>query len=254
MSPAQEIAGADLPPPPTPGPPRLALFADLDGTLAPLEIAPDAVVPRASLTRLLEKLSERLEGRLAVVSGRSLPEVDRIVEGVVTPVGAVHGLVRRLAGGEVWEATDAGRVPEAVAAFRALQQAETGLLVEDKGSATALHFRRSPGAAEACAELAGRLAATLGLNIQAGDHVVELRAPGPDKGDTVRAFMAEPPFRGAVPVFIGDDLTDEAGFAAAAELGGWGVIVGSRRPTRARYGLADVDGALAWLSELAAAP
>jgi trehalose 6-phosphate phosphatase len=125
--------------------------------------------------------------------------------------------------------------------------------VEDKGASAALHYRGSPGAAEACTDLAERLSHTLALQVQAGDHVVELRPPGPDKGDAVRAFMAEAPFAGATPVFIGDDFTDEAGFAAVRDLGGWGVIVGSRRPTRALYALPNVDGALSWLTSLAQA-
>ena len=85
------------------------------------------------------------------------------------------------------------------------------------------------------------------LGLQQGDMVVELRAPGPDKGDAVRAFMTEAPFAGATPVFLGDDLTDEDGFIAATALGGYGVIVGARRPTAARYGLADVEAAADWL-------
>ncbi len=77
--------------------------------------------------------------------------------------------------------------------------------------------------------------------------VVELRRPGPNKGDAVRAFMAEPPFAGAVPLFLGDDLTDEAGFAAVHDMGGYGVIVGPRRPTCALYALESVSAARAWL-------
>jgi trehalose 6-phosphate phosphatase len=190
-----------------------------------------------------------------VVSGRALGDIDRVLEGQVRAVGAVHGLVRRTASGVIEETAKASRTPEAVAAFKALAKADPGLLVEDKGAAVALHYRGSPKAQEACRELASRLAAALGLGIQEGDHVIELRAPGSDKGGAIRAFLCEPPFRGHTPVFLGDDLTDEAGFAAVAELGGYAVIVGPRRPTRAAYALADVAGVHAWLrSLLQAAP
>jgi trehalose 6-phosphate phosphatase len=85
--------------------------------------------------------------------------------------------------------------------------------------------------------------------------VVEVRAPGPDKGTAVEAFMAEGPFAGHAPIYLGDDLTDEDGFRAAQALGGFGVVVGARRPTSASYALADVEAARAWLTAaLDAAP
>jgi trehalose 6-phosphate phosphatase len=244
---------ADLPPPPALDPARTAVFADLDGTLAAIEAAPSAVMPQSARTEILTRLSRALDGRFAVISGRELADLDRILEGAVTPIAAVHGLVRREPSGEVRRAGGASRAPEAVAAFRALARAKRGLLVEDKGAAAALHYRGAPGAGGACRELAGRLGKALGLEIQEGDHVVELRAQGPDKGDAIRAFMSEPPFAGSTPVFVGDDLTDEAGFAAVRELGGWGVIVGRRRPTRALYALGTVNDALSWLAAVAPA-
>ena len=81
--------------------------------------------------------------------------------------------------------------------------------------------------------------------------VVELKGPGPNKGDAVRAFMGEAPFAGHAPVFIGDDLTDEDGFEAVQALGGYGVIVGARRPTAARFAVEDVAAARAWLERAA---
>jgi trehalose 6-phosphate phosphatase len=241
---------ATLPPPPRLDPARIAIFTDLDGTLATLQATPCAVGPDPERRRLLAELGVALRGRLAVVSGRALDDIDRVLEGEVVAVGAVHGLVRRTADGAVELAAAAGRAHEAAAAFQALAIADPGLLVEDKGAAVALHYRGSPKARDACRELAARLAGALGLAVQEGDHVVELRAPGPDKGGAIRAFMQERPFVGHTPVFLGDDLTDEAGFDAVAALGGHPVIVGPRRPTRARYALPDVAGAHAWLRGL----
>jgi trehalose 6-phosphate phosphatase len=86
--------------------------------------------------------------------------------------------------------------------------------------------------------------------LQPGKLVVELKTPGADKGAALTAFMAEPPFAGAVPVMVGDDLTDEYGFRAAEALGGFGVLVGPRRETAARFGLADVNAVLDWLERL----
>jgi trehalose 6-phosphate phosphatase len=235
-------------PPPPLDPARSALFADLDGTLTPIRPRPGDVGPDPDRARLLDALSARLGGALAVVSGRALDDIDRVLDGRVRAVAAVHGLVRRRADGGMVE-TAAHPVPDAARArVRAFLPEHPAVKGEDKIFAVTLHFRADPGAADACAGLMQRLAHEFGLVVQAGDQVVELRAPGPNKGDAVAAFMAEAPFAGRAPVFIGDDLTDEDGFAAAARLGGHGVIVGPRRPTCARFALVDVDAALAWIA------
>jgi trehalose 6-phosphate phosphatase len=241
------IGSAALPPPPPLRVAQSALFADLDGTLAPIEATPDAVRPDAGRNRLLDALTRALGGRLAIVSGRGLADLDRVLQGRVAAVAAVHGLVRRGANGAVVCAGDRDRVAEASAALRAFVRSHPALLVEDKGVAAALHYRADPSAAGASRAEADRVAENLGLVVQPGDMVVELRSPGPDKGAAVRAFMGEAPFAGFTPIFVGDDLTDEAGFEAARALGGWGVVVGARRPTAALYTLADVAATQAWL-------
>jgi trehalose 6-phosphate phosphatase len=123
-----------------------------------------------------------------------------------------------------------------------------GILLEDKRLGLAVHYRKAPEAEEAVLAACRSIAATTGLVLQLGRMVAELRTPGADKGDSVRAFMAEQPFAGSVPVFIGDDLTDEDGFTAAAALGGYGVLVGEERATSARHQLADVEAVLGWLA------
>jgi trehalose 6-phosphate phosphatase len=233
---------------------RSALFADLDGTLTPIRPRPEDVGPDAARARLLETLTEALGGAVAVISGRGLEDVDRILEHRIAAVAAVHGLVRRMADGTLIQVR-ANAVPgparEAVMGFLA---DHPELSSEDKGLAISLHFRAAPRLAAACKAFAGRLAAANDLTLQEGDMVVELRAPGPTKAEAVSAFMAEPPFEGRTPVFIGDDLTDEDGFAGAERFGGHGVIVGARRPTRARFALDDVGAALAWLAASLGAP
>jgi trehalose 6-phosphate phosphatase len=243
-----------LPAPPVPPVATTAIFADLDGTLAEIESTPDKVVPDATRRRLLARLSRALDGRLAVVSGRGLDDLDRVLDGEVTALGAVHGLVRRTAAGVVLGHVRDPRVAEAVAAFDGLAGREPGLLVEDKGAAASLHYRLAPAAGVECRTLARRLADEKGLLVQPGDMVVEVRAPGHNKGDAVTAFMAEGPFAGATPIFIGDDVTDEDGFRAAEALGGYGVVVGPRRPTLARYALPDVTSVQAWLGSMLETP
>jgi len=224
-----------------------ALFLDLDGTLAPIAARPQDVVPDPRRTSLLERLSGRLDGRLAVISGRSLEDIDRILEACVRPVAAVHGLVRRRGDGALEETSPHPGLIEAGAAFRGMAAADPRLLVEDKGRSIALHYRQAPDVAWAARLTAERLAAETGLWRQDGAMVAELRTPGPSKGDSVRAFLGEPPFLGARPVFVGDDFTDEDGFAAVGPLGGFGVLVGPARPTSAQFRLRNVDDALGWL-------
>ncbi|MDI6624903.1 MAG: trehalose-phosphatase, partial [Brevundimonas sp.] len=139
-------------------------------------------------------------------------------------------------------------VRDAVAAFEAFARTRPGIIVEDKAVSAGLHYRGAPAEGEAALALAKDLAGQTGLALQAGNLVVELKTPGTSKGTALKAFMQEPPFAGAVPVMLGDDLTDEDGFRAAETLGGFGVLVGPPRETAARYGLPDVDAVLAWLN------
>ncbi len=138
-----------------------------------------------------------------------------------------------------------------MAAFRRFAADRPGVIVEDKAISTGLHYRQAPASAADALTLATDLAESTGLTLQPGHMVLELRTPGSDKGGAVTAFMAEAPFLGAVPVMLGDDQTDEAGFRAAEALGGFGVLVGPIRRTAARYSLRDVPEVMDWLEAVA---
>jgi len=226
-----------------------ALFLDLDGTLAPIAARPEDVRPDPRRNTLLINLARRLKGRLAVVSGRSLDDIDRILEGRIACVAAIHGLVRRDAQGVVGEAPPHPGLAAARAALIDFVAADPRLLMEDKSLSLTLHYRLAPDRAQEAVDLAERLATVTGLALQPGDMVVELRTPGASKGDAIRAFMAEAPFKGARPVFLGDDMTDEHGFFAAQQLGGYGILVGPPRRTTARYRMEGVEATLAWLEQ-----
>ena len=243
---------ADLLPPPLLRVQGLALFLDMDGVLAPIEETPEAVVADPRRTAVLARLGHRLEGRLAILSGRTLAEIDRIADGAVASAAGVHGLERR-EDGEVRRSVADPAVGDAVAAFRDFARTRPGARVEDKGLSTALHYRLAPDHAHAAVELAEDLAAATGLKLQRGDMVAELRTPGADKGAALKAFMDQSPFAGAIPVMLGDDLTDEDAFRAAAELGGHGVLVGPPRPTAASWRLPEQADVLDWLEALAGA-
>lgn len=235
---------------PAPTPIRLsdaALFLDLDGTLAPIAARPQDVRPDARRTRLLEWLKAGLAGRLAVVSGRTLEDIDRILEGRIICVSAVHGLVRRHCDGSLHHPEPHPGMDRAISALRQFANRDSGLLVEEKGPSVALHFRLAREHAQDARALARRIAAETGLALQEGDMVEELRTPGPSKGDSIRDIMETAAFRGAQPVFVGDDATDENGFAEVRRLGGFGVLVGKPRATHARFGLRNVEDVLTWL-------
>lgn len=245
-----------LPAPPVPDPARVALFLDVDGTLLEFAAHPDAVLVEPSLPLLLASLWQRLGGALAPVSGRPLEQIDRLLG--LPPGGAagLHGAEwRGVDGIVVRDGHDAG-VLSALSREATTQAASLpGVLVEAKPNAIALHYRNAPSAAPAVDRLASALAAQAGpaFTLQRGDHVVELKPAGADKGDAVARLMREPPFRDRVPWVIGDDHTDEHAFAVARSLGGTGVIVGTRRPTVASWALHDPAAVRAWLVELLAA-
>jgi trehalose 6-phosphate phosphatase len=124
------------------------------------------------------------------------------------------------------------------------------VLVETKPHGAALHYRLAPAEEAGAVALAGDLATSLGLHLQPGKMMIEVRGRGSDKGDAVRALMREPAFAGSIPFFIGDDFTDEPAFEACAGLGGAGILVGRARVSAARFILSDVAAVHAWLSEV----
>ncbi len=225
-----------------------ALFLDFDGTLVELAEAPDAIRVSPGLAPLLERLLKRLEGRLALVTGRSIGGLERHLSCSGIAVSGSHGLELRLADGRVLPVPVRHDLGPARERLGRLAQEVPGLLVEDKPFGVALHYRRAPEQAGRVADMMTALEGQSGLEVQKGKMVIELRPPGADKGDAVRAFMMEPDFAGARPLFIGDDMTDEHAFAAAADLGGAGILVGPPRPTAAKWRLNNVAAVTDWLS------
>ncbi|MGN6424152.1 MAG: trehalose-phosphatase [Asticcacaulis sp.] len=229
---------------------HVALFLDLDGTLAPFCDTPDGVGPDARRNGLLRELARRLNGRLAVISGRSIADLDRILDNSVLCVAGSHGLQRRDARGHVMAAPVHPGVQVATDAFDDFAAQRPGALVERKPLSVALHYRNAPQAEGDVQALALELARATGLKLQLGACVAELVTLGADKGQALNAFMREAPFMNASPVFVGDDLTDEDGFRAAVDLSGYGVLVGPPRPTRAQCRLDSSAAVIDWLAGL----
>lgn len=238
-----------LPPPPVPGR-ECALFLDVDGTLIDFAPRPDAVRLRPGLTALLDRLGNTLGGALALVSGRPVEQLDALFAPLRLSAAGLHG--HQLRPADVTMPAAPADVPDGLHALHEqaerLAHAHPGVLVEDKRSGLALHWRNAPAAAEAVMAFAqAQLPGLPGFRLQPGNEVIEFVPLGSDKGQAVRALMAHAPFAGRVPVFVGDDLTDEAGFAAANRLGGWSVLVGTRAGSLARHALPDIGAVLDWL-------
>lgn len=241
----------DLPPPPpldtlvAEGP--IALFLDFDGTLVPIAPTPDGIAVPPDLAKRLEELSARLGHRLAVVSGRSPANLAEHLGPLAVAVAGSHGAAQRKRDGGAF-GPDAERLPDlAIGAIERAAERE-GALLERKTHGLALHYRSAPKKEDAVVAAAQALAAEHGLALKRGKCVVEFVLPGADKGRAVEAFLAEPEFAGAMPVFVGDDVTDEDGFCAAAKNGGFGVAVGERPSNTARYHLPSVSDVHAWLN------
>lgn len=227
-----------------------AFFLDVDGTLLEYAARPEDVRVDAGLRVLLARLCTLTDGAVAVVSGRSMEDVDRIFAPLVLPAAAgLHGSERRSASGSVHLPRPApetfAHAASRVAEFAA---ANPGLGFEDKGRALALHYRGAPHLRALAENEMRAIKETLGaeFELQMGKLVVEIGPQGNNKGDAIAAFAAEPPFAGRVPVFIGDDLTDEAGFEVVNRLGGHSVKVGPGI-TRARWHLFDSAAVRRWL-------
>ena len=222
------------------------MFLDFDGTLVALAPGPDAIRPREGLASRLGALAERLEGRCAVVSGRGLSDIEKHIGPLPVAGAGSHGSdMRRADGSALGEG--ALSLPEDIERRLRAFAAEHGLDYEHKPHGGALHYRSNPDSGEAANAFARSLAEEHGWAAQGGKCVVEIVARSANKGAAVRSFMKESPFAGSRPYFLGDDLTDEAGFAACEEFGGAGIIVGERAETRAQFMLESVTTVHEWL-------
>lgn len=224
----------------------LALFLDFDGTLVPIAATPDGIAVPPGLNAALHELQQRMAGRLALISGRALNDIEQHLGPVQIARAGSHGIDRVDKSGSALGEQPEGVPDEAVREMK--DYVGTGpLYLERKSHGAALHYRGATSDQAAAREFAGNLAQEYGLAVKHGKCVVELVQPGADKGGAVDAFMRIAPFAGAKPVFIGDDVTDEDGFRAADAAGGFGILVGENRATRARYRLDGVAGVYDWL-------
>jgi|SRR5579871_4217407 len=233
---------------------QCALLLDFDGTLVDIAPTPDSVEVPASLRRALARLLERTGGAVALVSGRTVADLDRFFAPLRLPIVGVHGAEMRLLDrGAAPTRGPAALAPQLRGKLAAL--AGSGVAVEDKGFSIAVHYRRAPERAGAVRDAVEQICAEpweAPLEVMPGKAVIEIKHAGFNKGSGVRELMRHAPFQGRRPVFIGDDTTDETVFAILPELAGIGFSVG--REIAGLAGHFDAPaGVRAWLDKLALA-
>jgi trehalose 6-phosphate phosphatase len=212
----------------------VAVLLDIDGTILDIAPTPGAVIVPASLRQTLTRLSRETAGALALVSGRSLSDIDALFAPLRLPAIGGHGAELRLAPNDARETANAhpldGRLRNRLAE---LADGAPGILVEDKGYSLAVHYRLAP-------EQEGRVKAAVAaiqadwpkepIEVLPGKSVVEIKPTGFHKGAAIRELMRHKPFAGRRPIFIGDDTTDESAFAVMPEFNGIGLSVGRTMP------------------------
>lgn len=225
---------------------RVALFLDFDGTLVEIAETPDGIDVPDDLVQRICALEKRLGGAVAVVSGRAIDDLESHTGALRVACAGSHGSDCRAAdGGTVGEPPNdlSAELRQSIADYAK----EEGFQLEEKTHGAALHYRADPSLEGRGLRFAQRMADEHGVIVKRGKCVIEFVASEASKASAVRAFMAQDPFAGAVPVFIGDDVTDEDGMRAATELGGFGIAVGDRESENARYALASPVAVHHWL-------
>jgi trehalose 6-phosphate phosphatase len=225
-----------------------ALFLDFDGTLVDIAPRPEAVFVQPSLVTLLQALQQHLAGALAIVSGRPLAELDQLLAPLKAPTAGVHGAQRRGADGALHQVV-LPMLDSLASEADALALSTPGVLVERKAGALALHYREAPQWQKVVeAWMREAVHRCPGVELLFGKQVVEAKPAGATKGRAIRDFLREPPFTGRRPVFIGDDVTDESGFAEVQLVGGIGIKVGEG-DTAAQHRLAGPAALRTWLQQ-----
>lgn len=230
----------------------LALFLDVDGTLLEIAATPDRVRVPSALRNTLQLACERVQGAFALLSGRSIAELDALFAPGMFVASGLHGLEVRLPSGRVIRSDINPAVFDRARQWlRMLQNENRGLLLEDKGLALAMHYRLAPRLEWEVRGVMDELATELGRDfvVRPGKFVLEIMPRGFDERSAIELFMKQPEFAGRIPVFVGDDPTDEVGFEAVNEMGGHSIRVGNLEETAARYRFSNVSTVVAWLRD-----
>lgn len=237
------------------GPARAAFLIDFDGTLAEIVQSPALARPHPRAALTLSRLSALTGGAVALVTGRPIATIDALLDLPGLCVAGIHGLERRDGLGRTWrDACPAQALDTARRGLQRLVEAHPRLLLEDKGLSLALHYRAVPALAPVVDDVTARIIAHAGDDLRRleGSMVFEIAPRAASKAAAVGAVLADPPFHGRLPVYLGDDEADEEAFQRINELGGLSIQVGRRLiGSSAGARLDTVDAAIGWLDELA---
>lgn len=229
-----------------------ALFLDLDGTLIDIADTPETVVVPEALPALLERLARGLDGALAIISGRPLEQIDRLLHPHRFVIAGLHGLEWRLSPDARPVVDHCLSIEELRPAIRTIGESFGGVLMEDKGNALAIHYRRNPAAAaQLRVALEKAIAGHNDIELLSGKMVFEIKPAAANKRVAVHRLMQRTPFAGRVPIFVGDDTTDRDGFKAARELGGMAVAVGAAVSDEQALILPNPSAVRQWLLRIA---
>lgn len=230
---------------------RYAIFLDFDGTLVDLAARPDLVEVTGETRETLAALHDKSDGAIAIITGRDIATVDAFLAPLKLPVAGVHGLTRRDVNGRFHEPRfDPAPLAALKAELAPLIASEAGLLLEEKQGALVLHYRQRPDLEDVCtAAMEQAILSHPSITTRIGKMVIEAVGYPTDKGRAIESFMGEEPFQSRIPVFAGDDVTDEDGFAVVNRLGGLSVKVGSGE-TAASFRIENRDALLAWFNQI----
>ena len=232
---------------------RLAVFLDFDGTLVEIVARPELVELAPTTHAILDRLKEQLSGAIAVVTGRELHDLEVFLDGLDVAAAAVHGMIRKSAEGDITSTEfDSAAIKRVEQELVRSTTEHDGLLLERKDGSIALHYRARPDLEQFCRTLATTLTKEAGsLTLTPGKMVFEIRAASVDKGTAISDFLSEAPFAGRVPLFAGDDVTDEDGFMEVNRRGGLSIKIGDGS-TEAQYRAPSTAAFIAWLDRLSA--
>ncbi|WP_311223100.1 MULTISPECIES: trehalose-phosphatase [unclassified Acidovorax] len=228
-----------------------ALFLDFDGTLADIAPHPDAVQVHPGVVPALRTLHEHLDGALAIATGRTQADIDHFLNPLQLPTASEHGAQYRLGNG-MQGGVSAPDLSPVLRVLQPLLDRHPALVLERKSAGVALHYRQAIELEATCrAAIEHALAQAPGLEVMQGKCVLEVKPAGPNKGHAIADFMRLAPFEGRIPVFAGDDVTDEHGFIAVQALGGIGIKVGPGE-TQALARCDDTTVLREWIFQMAA--
>ena len=231
-----------------------AMFLDFDGTLVDIVARPDLTQVSSQLLTMLDHAHQNLDGALAIVTGRPLADLDKLLAPLTLPAAGIHGIQHRDRTGCMESRCPMTIPDDARTQIKSLAASDSRLILEDKVYSLGLHYRLAPELEMTLQSEFDNIGATLGPKffVQHGKMVLELRPTGIDKGSAVERFMSEEPFASRLAIFIGDDQTDEDAFAVINHLQGYSIKVGEpERESAAQYRLNDVAAVHAWLQPLA---